>query len=81
MKLRIVMALVASLGSGAVLTGCCCDGPFCEIPKCDPCAPNPCETPCAPCSPCAPGGVVIVPGPSTAPMGPPPPQPYAPAPR
>jgi hypothetical protein len=55
MKLRSVL-LAAVLGLvGGVSAGCCCDGPFCEIPKCDPCAPkcNPCE--CSPCAPpCAP---------------------------
>jgi hypothetical protein len=47
---RAVLARLSVLALAAVLLGgCCCDGPFCEIPKCDPCAPkaNPCD-PCAP---------------------------------
>jgi hypothetical protein len=69
MKLRALLLVAISLFSGAALTGCCCDL-FCEIPKCDPCAPkcNPCDrcSPCAaPCaSPCAPPAVVVAPAPA-----------------
>jgi hypothetical protein len=44
MRLVRLVALFAAL---AATTGCACwCGPFCEVPKCDPCAPNPCD-PCA----------------------------------
>ena len=40
MKIRsLLLAGLLGLVAG-VTAGCCCDGPFCEIPKCDPCAPK-----------------------------------------
>jgi hypothetical protein len=66
MRIRL-LALVGALALTAGLTtGCCCDL-FCEIPKCDPCAPkcNPCDT-CSPCAaPCAPP-VMVAPAPVPA---------------
>lgn len=55
MKIRAVLLTGLLALVGGLASGCCWDGPFCEIPKCDPCAPKPCDCP-PPCPPppCAP---------------------------
>ena len=49
MKIPSVLAAGLLVACAALAAGCCCPGPFCEIPKCDPCVKkaNPCD-PCAP---------------------------------
>jgi len=70
MNARWIPIVVLLVGVAGIVAACCCDGPFCEIPACDPCAPK--------CDPCAPKAAAPV-TPPAPPASAKPAEPVAPA--